>query len=126
MSSSTVKPEGDSGPDFFRPDFPLKSSAASKRNQAIMVSLLVGCAMITVGTTLGIIYMLVTESVGFFSNKDISLWSFLTDTEWEVGRKTSGKFRHGVLPLLSGTMRITVIAMLIALPLGLVLSLIHI
>jgi len=119
MSSTTNATEPDNGPQFLRPDYPLKSSAASKRNQAIMVSLLVGCAMITVGTTIGIIYMLISESMGFFAGEDINLGSFLTDTQWEVGRKEKG-FRYGILPLLSGTMRITVIAMLIALPLGLV------
>jgi len=63
--------------------------------------------------------MLISESMGFFAGDDINLGSFLTDTQWEVGRKEKG-FRYGILPLLSGTMRITVIAMLIALPLGLV------
>ena len=84
-----------------------------------MVTLLIGCALITVGTTVGIIYMLVKESMGFFAADDINIWKFLTGTEWSVGR-TQGKFDYGIWPLLSGTLRITVIAMAIALPLGLV------
>ena len=84
-----------------------------------MVTLLIGCALITVGTTVGIIYMLVKESMGFFAADDINIWDFLTGTEWSVGR-TQGKFDYGIWPLLSGTLRITVIAMAIALPLGLV------
>lgn len=88
-----------------------------------MVSLLTGCALVTLGTTVGIIYMLIRESMGFFAadnhGESIELWKFLTGTEWSVGR-TQGKFEYGVWPLLSGTLRITVIAMALALPLGLV------
>ena len=116
MSSTTVSDPENEG--YIRPNFPVKSSARSQRNQAIMVSLLIGCALVTLGTTVGIIYMLIKESMGFFVG-DINLWTFLTGTEWSVGR-TQGKFEYGVLPLLSGTLRITAIAMLIALPLGLV------
>lgn len=104
---------------YVRPNFPVKSSARSQRNQAIMVALLIGCALLTVGTTVGIIYMLVKESLGFFADEDIHLWNFLSGTKWSVGR-TQGKFDYGIWPLLSGTLRITVIAMAIALPLGLV------
>ncbi len=107
------------GPNFVRPNFPVKSSARSHRNQAIMVSLLIGCALVTLGTTLGIIYMLIKESMGFFAGDDINLWEFLTGTKWSVGR-TQGKFDYGIWPLLSGTLRITAIAMVLALPLGLV------
>ncbi len=84
-----------------------------------MVSLLTGCALVTLGTTVGIIYMLIKESMGFFAADDIDVWTFLTGTKWSVGR-TQGKFDYGILPLLSGTLRITAIAMILALPLGLV------
>jgi phosphate transport system permease protein len=117
MSSSSVSETG--GPNYVRPNFPVKSSARSQRNQAIMVSLLICCALVTLGTTLGIIYMLIKESMGFFAGDDINLWEFLTGTKWSVGR-TQGKFDYGIWPLLSGTLRITAIAMVLALPLGLV------
>lgn len=115
MSSATASDDQ----QYERPNFPVKSSARSQRNQAIMVTLLVGCALITVGTTVGIIYMLVKESMGFFAADDINVWNFLTGTKWSVGR-TQGKFDYGIWPLLSGTLRITAIAMVLALPLGLV------
>lgn len=85
-----------------------------------MVSLLVGCALVTLLTTVGIIYMLIKESMGFFSDENIHLKEFLTGTEWSVGRTQGTKFKYGIWPLLSGTLRITVIAMLLALPLGLI------
>ena len=117
MSSTTT---GSDKSDFSRPSFPVKSSAASRRNQAIMVSLLVGCAMVTLLTTFGIIYMLIKESMGFFAGENINVWDFLTGTEWSVGRTQGDNFEYGIWPLLSGTLRITVIAMALALPLGLV------
>lgn len=83
-----------------------------------MVSLLIGCALVTLGTTVGIIYMLIKESMGFFAGEGINLWDFLTGTTWSVGRKD--EFEYGILPLLSGTLRITFIAMMLALPLGLI------
>ncbi len=115
MTSSSTDSEG-----FIRPDYPLKSSQRSQRNQAIMVTLLVGCALVTLLTTVGIIYMLIKESLGFFSDENIQLSRFLTETEWSVGRTQGTNFSYGIWPLLSGTLRITVIAMLLALPLGLI------
>lgn len=118
-NSNEASGSGNLEPGFIRPNYPIKSSAVSQRNQKIMVGILTACALITVGTTVGIIYVLISESLGFFKSDDINVWTFLTDTEWSVGR-TQGQFRYGILPLLSGTIRITVIAMLLALPLGLI------
>ena len=89
-----------------------------------MVTLLVGCSLISLATTFGIIFMLVFESYGFFfsEEKEISLWEFLTGTEWTIGQSV-GELKYGILPLLSGTLRITVIAMLIAVPMGLITAL---
>ena len=124
MTTPTENLESDSGQNYTRPEFPIRPSSVGKRNQAIMVLLLCGCALITVGTTFGIIYMLISESLGFFAGPDINLWSFLTDSVWDLKTDDNGEpandCRYGVLPLLSGTLRITVIAMVIALPLGLV------
>ena len=105
--------------DSHRPRYKLKSSAASRRWQAFVVSCLIVCALISLFTTLGIIYVLVTESRGFFVSDEVTLTNFLTDTVWTVGQ-SQGTFRYGIMPLLSGTLRITFIAMLIALPLGLI------
>ncbi|MFO0263428.1 MAG: phosphate ABC transporter permease subunit PstC [Planctomycetota bacterium] len=77
------------------------------------------CSLISVLTTLGIIVMLVYEAAGFFANEQIQLSRFFTDTKWSVGQ-TQGEIHYGILPLLSGTLRITAIAMLIALPLGVI------
>jgi phosphate transport system permease protein len=84
-----------------------------------MTIVLMICSLISVLTTLGIIVMLVYEAAGFFANEQIQLSRFFTDTKWSVGQ-TQGEIHYGILPLLSGTLRITAIAMLIALPLGVI------
>jgi phosphate transport system permease protein len=73
--------------------------------------------MVSLLTTIGIIVMLVFESWGFF--EQIELSKFLFGTKWTVGQ-TQGATSYGIWPLLSGTMRITGIAMLIAMPMGLI------
>jgi phosphate transport system permease protein len=71
------------------------------------------CALISVLTTLGIIYELLTQALPFFQK--VSLVQFFTGTEW---RPTSEPGAFGVLPLITGTLLITVGAGIIALPLG--------
>ena len=72
------------------------------------------CALITVLTTVGIVVVLVTESVNFFA--DVSLFEFLGSTEWTPLFTNKN---YGIWPLLSGTLLITFIAALVALPVGL-------
>src|SRR5690606_4571742 len=74
-------------------------------------------ALITILTTAGIIWVLVSESWKFF--KDVSIFEFLTDTEWTP---LFANKHYGILPLLSGTVLTTLIAILTALPLGIVIA----
>ena len=119
MSSISTIDDGRMDPDDLRPRYRLRSTVGSKRWQTVMVALLVACSTISLATTFGIICMLVFESYGFFSDPQIELMSFLTGTKWTIGQ-TAGDLHYGILPLLSGTLRITLIAMVIALPMGLV------
>lgn len=96
-----------------------RSTLSSQRWSSFMTIVLVICSLISVLTTLGIIVMLVYEAAGFFASDQIQLSRFFTDTKWSVGQ-TQGEIHYGILPLLSGTLRITAIAMLIALPLGVI------
>lgn len=75
------------------------------------------CAAITLLTTIGIIWVLLSQSFSFF--KEVSVWDFLTDTQWTP---LFADKHFGILPLLTGTLLITVIAMLVALPLGLTIA----
>ncbi len=72
------------------------------------------CTLVSVLTTLGIAAVLIFESLNFFA--EVSIIEFLTETRW-TPQFTEKHF--GIWPLLSGTLLITVIAALVALPIGL-------
>lgn len=72
------------------------------------------CASISILTTLGIILVLLIQSVQFFS--EVPLKDFLTDTQWTP---LFADKHFGILPLLSGTLLTTLIAISFALPVGL-------
>ncbi|EMI44729.1 phosphate ABC transporter, inner membrane subunit PstC [Rhodopirellula sp. SWK7] len=77
--------------------------------------------MATIGITGGIIVMLVTQSWHFFNSEYVSVTEFLTGTRWTaLQSKNIEDAEFGIWPLLSGTFRVTAIAMLIALPSGLI------
>lgn len=73
-------------------------------------------ALVSVLTTVAIVAMLGAETVGFFRSPEVSLREFLTGTKWTP---TFENPEFGVLPLVAGTLLITVGAAVIALPLGL-------
>ena len=82
-----------------------------------MKRILMICAILTVLTTIGIIWILFSESYSFFH--EVSIKEFLTDTQWTP--LFSDK-HYGILPLLTGTLLTTLIAMLIAIPMGVTIA----
>ena len=74
--------------------------------------LLVTCALMSVLVTVGIVFVLLFESLGFF--REVSVWHFLTGTEWYPPAD-----KYGVLPLLCGTLLVTGGAAIVAVPVGL-------
>lgn len=72
------------------------------------------CALVSVLTTIGIVVVLVWESIPFF--RAVPLPKFLGGTDWHP---TLNPPTFGVLPLVTGTLMITVGAGIIAIPLGL-------
>jgi phosphate transport system permease protein len=72
------------------------------------------CATVSVFTTAGIIVVLAMETVGFLS--EVSIVEFLTGTEWTP---LFANRQFGVLPLVAGTVLVSTIAMVVALPMGL-------
>ncbi|MBT8219803.1 MAG: phosphate ABC transporter permease subunit PstC [Bacteroidia bacterium] len=85
-----------------------------KLKERIIESGLALSALVTVLTTIGIIWVLLSQSLVFF--KDVSVVEFLTGTEWTPLFTIKN---YGILPLLSGTMLTTFIAIAVALPIGL-------
>ncbi len=69
---------------------------------------------ISILTTFGILYVLLSESFTFF--KEVSFIQFLTDTQWTP---LFTEKHYGILPLLSGTLLTSFIATLVAVPIGL-------
>lgn len=97
-----------------------RSSPTRVKEQLIRFSLFL-CALLSVVTTGGIIFVLVTEAIvsigpypAFFQS--VSIVEFFTETRWTP---QFAEKHYGVLPLLSGTFLIAGIGALIALPIGL-------
>jgi phosphate transport system permease protein len=101
-------------------DRSLASLAAQKRpvgravKEALIKLFCMLCALLSVITTFGIIYVLLREAVHFF--REVGLIEFFTGTRWAPLYEPAS---FGVLPLIAGTLLITVGAALIAVPLGL-------
>ena len=74
-------------------------------------------AFISVVTTLGIVYILVSESMTFFHQ--VSIFDFLTDTQWTP---LFDDAHYGIMVLISGTLTSSLVALLVALPLGTVIA----
>ncbi|MFO7656962.1 MAG: phosphate ABC transporter permease subunit PstC [Bacteroidales bacterium] len=89
----------------------------TKKKEYIIEFVLFISAFITVLTTIGIILVLSVEAFKFF--KEVSIIEFLTSTEWTP---LFTKKNFGILPLLSGTVLTSFIAIIVALPLGLIIA----
>jgi phosphate transport system permease protein len=83
-------------------------------SERIIETLLFLAAVLGVVTTGGIILVLAFQTVEFFL--EVSPVEFFTGTRWSAGIRP---FAWGVLPLVSGTLLVAGIAMIIAVPLGL-------
>lgn len=90
-----------------------KNNKVSIMNK-IMPVLLFLCASVSILTTIGIVITLITETYQFF--QQVPILEFIFGTKWSP-LITPKSF--GVLPLLNGTLMITLIACLVAIPLGL-------
>jgi phosphate transport system permease protein len=86
-----------------------------KRNfiERVIEIILMFSALTAVFITLGIVYILVSEAAGFF--KDVSVYEFLTSRQWSPLFEDA---HYGILPLVSGTLTTSFIALGIAVPIG--------
>lgn len=95
----------------------LKRKLTRHVKERLIELLLLGCGLVAVFTTVAITVILVYESIGFF--QFVSVWSFISGTVWTP---LFANPQYGILPLVSGTLTITVIALLVAVPLGTVIA----
>ena len=85
--------------------------------EKIIEGLLKLSASITILTTIGILYVLLSESISFF--KEVSILEFLTDKEWTPLFVNK---HFGILPLVMGTLLTTFIAVSVAIPIGITIA----
>jgi phosphate transport system permease protein len=85
--------------------------------ERLIEALLFLAALVSVFTTVAIVYILVKESVVFF--QEVPLWKFLTDTQWTP---LFDDAHFGIMVLLSGTLTSSAVALVIAIPLGTIIA----
>jgi len=85
-----------------------------KLGEGAIHGLLLTCGLISIGTTIGIIVILSTETVNLF--REVPIADFFTDTRWTPLFVPQS---FGIWPLIVGTLLVTAWACIIALPVGL-------
>jgi phosphate transport system permease protein len=96
------------------------TAQGGRPGEQVIKILLAGSALLSIAITAGIVVSLLAPLVTFFQH--VSIVEFLTGTTWTAGfgSKTSWTDKEwGVLPLVMGTLSTTVIALFVAVPLGL-------
>jgi phosphate transport system permease protein len=95
----------------------LRKKASRHMKERVIEFLLFGAALISVFTTLAIVYVLVSESWVFF--QQVPLKDFLFDTQWTP---LFDDAHYGIMVLLSGTLTSSAVALMVALPLGTIIA----
>ena len=91
-----------------------RSRARSRAIETVIEWALFLCALASVGTTVGIVLVLALETWAFL--REVPMAEFLFGTEWTPLFATP---RFGVMPLVTGTALVSAIAMIVAMPMGL-------
>jgi phosphate transport system permease protein len=85
--------------------------------KAIEVALF-GAALSSVAITVSILGILLFESFSFF--REVPLWRFITDATWSPNIPDSAQY--GIMSLVTGTVVITTVALLVAIPMGTIVA----
>ncbi|ENX04642.1 phosphate ABC transporter permease subunit PstC [Acinetobacter courvalinii] len=95
--------------------------ARNQVEKAINVGLIL-CSGVAILTTIGIVLSMLREALHFF--QFVSPVDFFFGTEWNPGFSTSGNAEgsYGILPLIWGTLMVSGIALLVAVPIGLLIA----
>jgi len=112
-SPATAPPEATPDRGFSSPDTDLTQQVYNSPKERAIKYVLGACALISVLTTLGIATVLIVESIPFF--REVALAEFFGDPRWTP--QFADK-HFGIWPLLSGTLLVTVISAVVALPIG--------
>ena len=95
----------------------LHRRASRHVRERIIESVLFVSALFSVFVTIGIVYVLLSESFSFF--RHVSVWDFLTDRQWTP---LFDDAHYGIMVLLSGTLASSLVALLVAIPMGTVIA----
>lgn len=93
--------------------FESKNKSNEMKENAIKF-VLIAAATISILTTFGVLFSILFEAIAFFELR--SFWYFLTGTTWSPGQVGS---QFGAVPIFTGTIMITLIALAVAIPIGL-------
>ncbi|WP_038342087.1 phosphate ABC transporter permease subunit PstC [Acinetobacter sp. A47] len=95
--------------------------ARNQVEKAINVGLIL-CSGVAILTTIGIVLSMLREALHFF--QFVSPVDFFFGTEWNPGFSTSGNAEgsYGILPLIWGTLMVSGIALIVAVPIGLLIA----
>ena len=96
------------------PVVPQLKAVRRRWGEDVIKGLLALCALVSVATTVGIVVALFIPAIEFF--REVSLWDYLTGTEWTA---LFSEPSFGVLPLVAGTLLVTLVAVLVCAPFGL-------
>ena len=86
----------------------------SRIHESIIKGFLIFSGVFSILTTIGIVIFLGQEALRFFTDPQVSLFEFFTGTIWQPQI-----FKFGILPLLSATIMSSLIAICVAIPIGL-------
>ena len=95
----------------------LGHDARRQWQERLIELLLLATGLVAVLTTLSITAILIVESLGFFEH--VSVWEFITGTVWTP---LFANPSYGILPLVSGTITVTGIALLVGIPFGTIIA----
>jgi len=95
----------------------LAKNAMRHASERVIEALLFSAAAVSVLTTIGIVYVLVSESIHFFQN--VSIVDFLTDTQWTP---LFDDAHFGIMVLVSGTLVSSAVALTLAIPMGTIIA----
>lgn len=95
----------------------LAKNAMRNVSERLIETLLLAAAAVSVLTTVGIVYVLVSESIHFF--QQVSIVEFLTDTQWTP---LFDDAHFGIMVLVSGTVVSSFVALAVAIPMGTIIA----
>jgi phosphate transport system permease protein len=92
------------------------NTTAQKVREWLIEKYLAFAGIFSIAITVSIAVVVIIGSIQFFRSPSVSVWYFLTGSEWSAGFDNP---KYGIPPLLAGTVTVAAVAALVAVPLGL-------